>query len=78
MKLGTYVLNTGVRDPLTIAADAATLDVISGGRVVLGLGAGHTPAEWHMTGRAYPQPGARWRGSARRSTWWHGCCGARS
>lgn len=54
IKLGTYVLNTGVRDPVTLASDAATLDVLSNGRAILGLGAGHTPAEWTMTGREYP------------------------
>lgn len=59
LKLGTYVLNTGIRDPLSIASDAATVDVISNGRVVLGMGAGHTPAEWAMTGCDYPSAGAR-------------------
>ena len=54
LKVGTYVLNAGVRDPLAIASDAATVDVLSGGRFVLGLGAGHTPAEWTMTGRVFP------------------------
>ena len=59
LRLGTYVLNAGVRDPMAIASDAATLDTISGGRLVLGLGAGHTPAEWTMTGREYPSAAAR-------------------
>lgn len=59
LKLGTYVLNVGIRDPLSLASDAATVDVISNGRFVLGLGAGHTPAEWAMTGRDYPAPAAR-------------------
>ncbi|MGJ7906392.1 LLM class flavin-dependent oxidoreductase [Actinopolyspora sp. H202] len=59
LRLGTYVLNTGVRDPLLIAADAATLDVVSGGRAEIGLGAGHTPAEWEMTGHSRPSPAAR-------------------
>ena len=54
LRIGTYVLNVGIRDPLAIASDAATLDVLSNGRFVLGLGAGHTPAEWTMTGREYP------------------------
>jgi probable F420-dependent oxidoreductase len=59
LKLGTYVLNAGIRDPLSIASDAATVDVISGGRVILGIGAGHTPAEWSMTGRDYPSAAER-------------------
>jgi probable F420-dependent oxidoreductase len=59
VRLGTYVLNAGVRDPLQIASDVATLDVLSNGRALLGLGAGHTPAEWTMTGREYPTPARR-------------------
>jgi probable F420-dependent oxidoreductase len=54
LRLGTYVLNCGIRDPLAIASDVATLDQLSGGRVVLGLGAGHTPVEWTMSGHEYP------------------------
>ena len=57
--LGTYVVNAGVREPLHIAADVATLDVCSGGRALLGIGAGHTPAEWTMIGRERPPPAAR-------------------
>jgi probable F420-dependent oxidoreductase len=54
VRLGTYVANAGLRDPLQLAVDVATLDRLSGGRVVLGLGAGHTPAEWTAAGRAFP------------------------
>jgi probable F420-dependent oxidoreductase len=59
LKVGTYVLNAGIRDPLAIASDAATVDVLSNGRFILGLGAGHTPAEWTMTGRDYPSAAER-------------------
>ncbi|SDP86617.1 probable F420-dependent oxidoreductase, MSMEG_2516 family [Actinopolyspora xinjiangensis] len=59
LRLGSYVLNTGVRDPLLIASDVATLDVVSGGRAEVGLGAGHTPAEWEMIGRRRPSAAAR-------------------
>jgi probable F420-dependent oxidoreductase len=54
LRLGTYVLNAGVREPLFIASGAATVDALSGGRMILGIGAGHTPAEWTMLGRPYP------------------------
>lgn len=57
--LATAVVNGGVREPLDIAADAATLQTISGGRLVLGLGAGHTPAEWSQVGQAPLTPAAR-------------------
>jgi probable F420-dependent oxidoreductase len=54
IKLGSYVVNAGVREPMLLAADVATLDVVSGGRAVLGLGAGHTPAEWAAVGKVRP------------------------
>jgi probable F420-dependent oxidoreductase len=57
--LGTYVVNSGVRDPVHVASDVATLDVVSNGRALLGLGAGHTPDEWEISGLPYPSPGER-------------------
>ncbi len=59
LKLGTYVLQAGVRDPLQAAADAATLDVLAPGRVLLGLGAGHTFREWESHGLVRPSPSQR-------------------
>ena len=59
LRLGTYVVNCGVRDPIALASDVATLDRISDGRAILGLGAGHTPAEWTMARCAYPSPAQR-------------------
>ncbi len=57
--LGTCVLNAGLRDPLSLASELATLDAVSNGRAIFGIGAGHTPAEWTMLARAYPSPGER-------------------
>jgi probable F420-dependent oxidoreductase len=59
IQLGTCMLNAGVWNPVALAREAATLDVVSGGRAVLGVGAGHTPDEWTSTGRPYPSPGER-------------------
>lgn len=59
LRLGSYVVNAGVRDPLLLASEVATLDVVSDGRADLGIGAGHTPAEWAMTGRTRPPPAER-------------------
>ncbi|MDY7088382.1 MAG: LLM class flavin-dependent oxidoreductase [Actinomycetota bacterium] len=59
LRLGSYVVNTGVREPILLAADVATLDVVSGGRAVLGVGAGHTPAEWTAVGKQRPGVAAR-------------------
>lgn len=54
LQVGTYVLQCGVREPVHIAADAATLEMLAPGRVILGLGAGHTPVEWTDLGRVRP------------------------
>lgn len=62
LRLGSYVVNAGVREPLLLASEVATLDVVSNGRAELGIGAGHTPAEWAMTGRTRPPPAGRVQG----------------
>lgn len=59
IRLGTAVLNAGIHEPLLLASDVATLDVLSDGRAELGLGAGHNPAEWAMVGRSMPGPRGR-------------------
>ncbi len=56
LKLGTYVVQAGVREPMHVAAEAASLDVLAPGRVLLGIGAGHTPREWEDIGRSRPAP----------------------
>jgi probable F420-dependent oxidoreductase len=61
LRLGTYVSQCGVREPMHVAVDAATLDLLAPGRVILGLGAGHTPSEWQDLGRDRPSPGDRAR-----------------
>ncbi|MBV9895361.1 MAG: TIGR03621 family F420-dependent LLM class oxidoreductase [Chloroflexi bacterium] len=40
LRLGTYVLANDLRHPVMLAKDVATLDLLSGGRVELGIGAG--------------------------------------
>lgn len=59
VRLGTCVLNSGMWEPLSLANEAATLDLVSNGRALLGIGAGHTPSEWTASGRAYPSAGER-------------------
>jgi probable F420-dependent oxidoreductase len=45
MRLRTYVLNVGFWNPALLAREVATLDLISGGRAELGIGAGHMKSE---------------------------------
>ncbi|HXT89534.1 MAG TPA: TIGR03621 family F420-dependent LLM class oxidoreductase [Trebonia sp.] len=50
LRLGTYVLAAPLRTPGEVAWETASLDVLSGGRFELGLGAGRPAAE-HDAGR---------------------------
>jgi probable F420-dependent oxidoreductase len=44
LRVGTYVLANDYRNPLQLAKDAATVDVLSGGRFELGIGVGRPDA----------------------------------
>ncbi|WP_194813828.1 TIGR03621 family F420-dependent LLM class oxidoreductase [Nocardia sp. XZ_19_385] len=59
IRLGTNVINGGLWDPLPLAVEVATLDLLSAGRVDLGVGAGHNPFEWSMQGAERPSASAR-------------------
>jgi alkanesulfonate monooxygenase SsuD/methylene tetrahydromethanopterin reductase-like flavin-dependent oxidoreductase (luciferase family) len=52
LQLGTLVLNTGLRHPGLVANMAATLQQVSGGRFVLGLGAGGSDATPYVSEQA--------------------------
>jgi probable F420-dependent oxidoreductase len=55
LRLGTYVLANDLRNPVLLAKDVATLDLLSGGRFELGIGAGRedSAAENGMLGLAF-------------------------
>jgi probable F420-dependent oxidoreductase len=57
LRVGTAVLNNDFRHPAPAAREAATLDVLSDGRLELGLGAGHMQSEYEQAGFAF-DPGA--------------------
>jgi len=55
LRVGTYVLANDLRHPVLLAKDVASLDLLSGGRFELGLGAGRpdAAAENRMLGRPF-------------------------
>ena len=59
IRLGSLVSAVGYRPPALLAKQTATLDAISGGRLVVGLGAGWAEAEYRAYG--FPFPPARER-----------------
>jgi probable F420-dependent oxidoreductase len=58
VRLGTSVLVLPYHHPIRLAKTAATLDVLSGGRVVLGVGVGAVPQESDAMGSPYAERGA--------------------
>jgi alkanesulfonate monooxygenase SsuD/methylene tetrahydromethanopterin reductase-like flavin-dependent oxidoreductase (luciferase family) len=50
VRVGTSVVIAGLRHPLHIAEEAALVDLLSGGRLELGLGAGYVPGEFEAFG----------------------------
>ncbi len=56
---GNTVLSQTFRNPALVAKMGATLQLVSGGRFVLGLGAGGDPADHVAYGYDFPSPGVR-------------------
>jgi probable F420-dependent oxidoreductase len=59
LKLGTCILILPQRNPLILAKELATLDVLSGGRVELGIGVGWMREEFDALGISWDARGAR-------------------
>ncbi|MGH9007159.1 MAG: LLM class flavin-dependent oxidoreductase, partial [Acidimicrobiales bacterium] len=57
--LGTCVLQLPMRSPAAVARAAHTLQLLSGGRFVLGLGVGSHPGEYRAAGADYGGRGHR-------------------
>jgi len=57
--LGTAIVNAPFTAPAVLGQQLATLDVLSGGRLVAGLGLGWLPAEFGAAGVAFERRGAR-------------------
>ena len=59
LRVGSLVFSNDFRHPAVLAKEAATIDVLSGGRFELGLGGGWLRAEYDQTGIRFDAPGTR-------------------
>src|SRR3954471_22292420 len=59
IQLATFVLVLGYHHPLAIAKRYGTLDAVSGGRLVLGVGAGSLEEEFELLDAPFAARGAR-------------------
>ena len=59
VKLATYVLNQDFRPPAVLAQEAATVQLLTGGRLELGIGAGWAIHEYTQAGLTYDAAGVR-------------------
>jgi F420-dependent oxidoreductase-like protein len=59
VRLGQMCTCMGYRNPAYLAKVAATVDVISGGRAEMGIGAGWYEHEWKAYGYGFPKAGDR-------------------
>lgn len=53
VRFGTFVLNVDLRHPAVLAQELASLDVLSGGRLEIGMGAGWNRPEYDAIGLSY-------------------------
>lgn len=56
IRLGTYVLNACFYRPALLTRDVADTDLLSGGRLEVGLGAGYVRAEFEAAEMDFPTP----------------------
>jgi len=59
LRVGTMVLANDYRHPVVLAKEAASLDLLTGGRFDLGIGAGWMTTDYDAAGIALDRPGLR-------------------
>jgi probable F420-dependent oxidoreductase len=59
LRISAFVFNNDLRHPAVLAQDLATLDVLSGGRLDIGLGAGWNEPEYAAMGLSFDPVGVR-------------------
>lgn len=59
LRIGSLVFDNDYKHPVVLAKEAATLDVLSDGRLEFGLGAGWQRSDYDAAGLPYDPPGTR-------------------
>ena len=59
LRVGALVFDNDYKHPVVLAKELATIDVLSGGRVEIGIGAGWMKTDYDQSGIAYDRPGVR-------------------
>jgi probable F420-dependent oxidoreductase len=59
VRVGNMVINASFYRPALLARDLASVDSATGGRLEIGLGAGHADQEFAAAGLPFPKPAAR-------------------
>ena len=59
LRVGTFVVNNDFRHPVVLAREAATIDLLTDGRLELGLGAGHMKHEYDEAGLRFDPAAVR-------------------
>ena len=59
IRLGTGIVIIPQRNPIVLAKELASVDVLSGGRLEAGFGVGYVPAEFEAIGVSFSERGAR-------------------
>lgn len=75
LRIGTFVFNAALRHPAVLAQDLATLDVLSDGRLEIGIGAGWNRAEFRAIGLPFEPAAVRVRRLAEAVAVLKGCFG---
>lgn len=59
LQIGALVLDNDYRHPVVLAKEVATLDLVSEGRLIFGLGAGWKRTDYEQSGIPYDEPAVR-------------------
>src|SRR5689334_4706922 len=59
LRVGCLVFDNDYRHPVVLAKEVATLDVLTGGRVELGIGAGWMNSDYEQSGIQHDRAGVR-------------------